>query len=34
MSPVGKALVGKTAGETVTVRTPRGDADFVIVAVD
>jgi len=34
MSPVGKALVGKTAGETVTVRTPRGDAEFVIVAVD
>jgi transcription elongation factor GreA len=34
MSPVGKALVGKTAGQTVTVRTPRGDADFVIVAVD
>ncbi len=34
MSPVGKALVGKTAGQTVLVRTPRGDAEFVIVAVD
>jgi transcription elongation factor GreA len=34
MSPVGKALVGKKAGETVQVRTPRGDAEFVIVAVD
>ena len=34
MSPVGKALVGKTAGETVLVRTPRGEAQFVIVAVD
>ena len=34
MSPVGKALVGKMAGETVLVRTPRGDAQFVIVAVD
>jgi transcription elongation factor GreA len=34
MSPVGRALVGRKAGETVTVRTPRGDADFVIVAVD
>ncbi|MDX6584590.1 MAG: transcription elongation factor GreA [Solirubrobacterales bacterium] len=34
MSPVGKALVGKKAGETVLVRTPRGDAEFVIVAVD
>jgi len=33
-SPVGRALVGKTAGETVTVRTPRGDAEFLIVAVD
>jgi transcription elongation factor GreA len=34
MSPVGRALVGKTAGETVKVRTPRGDAEFLIVAVD
>jgi transcription elongation factor GreA len=34
MSPVGRALVGRKAGETVKVRTPRGDAEFVIVAVD
>jgi len=34
MSPVGRALIGKTAGETVIVRTPRGEASFVIVAVD
>ena len=34
MSPVGKALVGRTAGDTVLVRTPRGEAQFVIVAVD
>jgi transcription elongation factor GreA len=34
MSPVGRALIGKTAGEVVIVRTPRGEASFVIVAVD
>jgi transcription elongation factor GreA len=34
MSPVGRALIGRTVGETVKVRTPRGDAEFVVVAVD
>jgi len=29
-SPVGKALLGKKAGESVTVNRPRGEVDFTI----
>jgi transcription elongation factor GreA len=32
-SPVGRALVGRSVGETVTVTTPRGDVAYRIVAV-
>lgn len=31
-SPVGKALMGHTAGETVTVETPAGKVDFEIIS--
>lgn len=33
-SPMGKALLGKEEGDEVLVRRPRGDAVFVIVAVE
>lgn len=33
-SPVGRALVGRRVGETVTVRTPRGEVEYRIVAVE
>ena len=33
-SPVGRALVGRGVGETVTVITPRGDVAYRIVAVE
>jgi transcription elongation factor GreA len=33
-SPVGRALVGRGVGETVTVTTPRGDVAYRIVAVE
>lgn len=32
-SPLGRALIGLTVGETGTIRTPRGDRDFVILDV-
>jgi transcription elongation factor GreB len=32
-SPVGRALLGKAPGDTVTVRTPRGEEDLEVVAV-
>jgi transcription elongation factor GreA len=32
-SPVGRALIGRRVGETVAVRTPRGDVEYRIVAV-
>ena len=32
-SPVGRALLGKGPGDTVTVRTPRGDEELEVVAV-
>jgi transcription elongation factor GreA len=32
-SPVGRALVGKAAGDTVAVRTPRGEVSYRIVEV-
>jgi transcription elongation factor GreA len=33
-SPVGRALVGRNVGETVTVATPRGEVAYRIVSVD
>lgn len=33
-SPVGKALIGHQAGDTVTVETPVGKIDFEIISVD
>ena len=32
-SPVGKALLGKKAGEVVKAETPDGEIDFKIVAI-
>lgn len=32
-SPIGQSLVGRSAGETVTARAPRGDMDIEIVSV-
>jgi transcription elongation factor GreB len=32
-SPVGRALMGKLAGDTVTVRRPKGEVDLTIVAI-
>lgn len=32
-SPVGKALIGHSEGETVTVKTPAGDIDFEIISI-
>lgn len=33
-SPVGRALMGKRLGDEVSVRRPRGEAQFTIVAID
>jgi transcription elongation factor GreA len=33
-SPVGRALIGRHSGETITVKTPRGDAEYRIVEVN
>ena len=33
VSPIARALLGRKAGETVRVRTPRGDEDLEVVAV-
>jgi transcription elongation factor GreB len=32
-SPVGKALLGKSQGDSVTVNRPKGEVDFSIVAI-
>jgi transcription elongation factor GreB len=32
-SPLGKALLGKRVGESVTVRRPRGDTEVTVVAI-
>jgi transcription elongation GreA/GreB family factor len=32
-SPVGKALLGKSEGDSVTVNRPKGEVDFAIVAI-
>jgi transcription elongation factor GreA len=32
-SPIGKALIGKTVGDTVEVQTPRGAKSYEVVAV-
>jgi transcription elongation GreA/GreB family factor len=33
VSPVGKALVGKTVGDLVTIHTPSGPATYAILAI-
>ena len=33
-SPLGRALVGKKRGETVTIETPRGQVDYKIISLD
>jgi transcription elongation factor GreA len=33
-SPVGRALVGRDAGDEVVIRTPSGDATYRILAID
>ena len=33
-SPVGRALIGRSVGETVSVATPRGEVAFRVVAVE
>jgi transcription elongation factor GreB len=33
-SPLGRALMGRTAGEVVTVRRPAGEVDLEIVSID
>ena len=32
-SPLGRALLGRRAGDTVVVERPRGDAEYTIVSV-
>jgi len=32
-SPLGRALLGKRAGDEVTVERPRGDAQYIIASV-
>ena len=32
-SPVGRALLGKSEGDVVTVNRPRGEVDFAVVAI-
>ncbi len=32
-SPVGKAMMGKRAGDLVTVRRPKGEVDFTIISI-
>jgi transcription elongation GreA/GreB family factor len=33
-SPVGRSLLGKSVGDELTVRRPKGSIDYEIVAVD
>ena len=33
MSPIGKGLLGKTKGETVTIKTPAGEMEFEVVNI-
>lgn len=34
MSPIGRALIGKSAGDVVTVRTPKGAVEYEIDSVE
>jgi transcription elongation factor GreA len=34
VSPVGAALIGRSVGDEVTVRTPRGEAHYRVLAID
>jgi transcription elongation factor GreA len=33
MSPIGKGLLGKTKGETATIKTPAGEMEFEITDI-
>ena len=33
-APVARALIGREAGDTVTVRTPKGQREYEILAVE
>ena len=33
-SPIGKALIGRTAGEVVRVKAPTGEIEFEIIRVE
>jgi len=33
MSPIGKGLLGKAKGETVTIKTPAGEMEFEIIGI-
>ncbi|HET9412436.1 MAG TPA: transcription elongation factor GreA [Candidatus Saccharimonadales bacterium] len=32
-SPIGQALIGKAVGDSVTIKTPGGDASYAVVAI-
>jgi len=34
MSPIGSALMGKSAGEKFSVKTPKGEAKYVLVSIE
>lgn len=34
MSPIGRALIGKSEGDVVTVRTPKGDVEYEIDRIE
>ncbi|MGA0838912.1 MAG: transcription elongation factor GreA [Pseudomonadales bacterium] len=34
MAPIGRALIGKTVGDVVTVRTPKGEVDYEIDRIE
>jgi transcription elongation factor GreA len=33
-APVARALIGRTVGDTVTVRTPKGNREYEILGVE
>ena len=33
-SPIGKTLIGKNSGETISVNTPSGERNFEILSVE
>jgi transcription elongation factor GreA len=34
MSPIGRALIGKSVGDVVTVKTPKGDVEYEIDGIE